>query len=968
MSIGEALKKKPAPKVSIDLDKILDGLNPEQEEVALHDKGPLLVAAVAGAGKTESLIRRIGYLVAGRDVDPARILAVTFSRKGAAEMMERLDALIPDHGARIGTFHSLALQILKAEIEEYSEWSIDDRNKYRFCIKDAVGYREMNWKEADVTLLESFIGFCKANMARPDSDVALEIAQQYAKQAKKYVSPSRMVHAYQVAEELRRSKYILTFDDMLLEAVELLMENEGVRKRWAGNWDYVMQDEAQDQNLCQLMMGELLAKDHRNYMLIGDPSQCHPPGTMIDVDGKSVAIEDLDNGFSIRSWNRQSQKMVGGRKIEVGSRQYDGHLFNMVVGDRSVEMTDNHKVLCRWTDRSDRETCVTYIMYREGLGYRVGHCQLFANRDESFNFHLATRAKLEGADKTWILNVHPDRRAASIYESIIAARYGLPTATFNPVHNNKNLDSDAITTIFDSVRDNNTFRGISCLNDHGREVAFPLLPLPPQEVDGKNDDDVQYRRSTYFPVYACNLIPNMMSVPLPDGRNNWATIDSVSTREYSGQVYSLDVEKDHSYSANGIVVLNCIYSWRGARPEKLLDFEQAWESKVIHMHRNYRCGNTVVAAANASLGSMDPRTKLDMTMTGERGNEGVLSSIQYADLDAEAEALATLIAEKIQDGAEPRQFAVLYRTNAQSRAPEEALIAARVPYRVIGGACFYERREVKNLLAYLRLAAGTGDLDDIGRCINTPFRFLGKAFVERVKKAAKPLMGEAGCDWSNLIRDIAEQGGVQRRQRDSANQWADIVDEMAGRIVAARSATERGAERGESDFDPMTQGLPARILEDIVRQTRYTEWLTKDEGEESTENSRVSNIREMIRAATRFTSVDELLEYVDKTIAASKDQSKDKDDPNKVTLCSLHRSKGLEWPVVFLTGCAQGILPHGRAEDPEEERRLFYVGVTRARDELHLSCARRIALSNRVLDAEPSEYLQEIGMAPTFCS
>lgn len=671
MGIGDALKNRgPA----VDPETILAGLNPEQREVALHDLGPLLVAAVAGAGKTHALICRILYLVKVRHVDPARILAVTFSRKGADEIGDRLTSKVPNHGARIGTFHSLALQILKVEREEYESWTIDDRNSYRYCIKDATGFKEMDWKDADITLLESFIGFAKCNLAHPDSDVAFAIASQFAQRSKKPVSPSRMVQAYARAEELRRDRKLLTFDDMLLEAVELLRDDDGIRTRWAMKWDYVMQDEAQDQNLGQLLMGEYLSKDHRNYMLIGDPAQT-------------------------------------------------------------------------------------------------------------------------------------------------------------------------------------------------------------------------------------------------------------------------------------------IYTWRGAQPSKLLGFEKEWNAKVVLMHRNYRCNDLVVRAANGALAAMDPSTKLDMTMTGERKLTGLLTSRQYMTLDDEGEGITSMIVQAIEDGAQPRDFAILYRTNAQSRAPEEALIGARLPYQIIGGTCFYERREVKNLLAYLRLAAGTGKLDDIGRCINAPFRFLGKAFVERVEEAAKEADSaphKTGKGWGDLIRTVSRQAGIQRRQIESAENWAELIERISFRIERAKTAVH-GSE-------PYTQGLPARVLEDVVRETRYTEWLIKDEGEESTENSRVSNIREMIRAATRFNTVAELLAYVDKTIAASKEQRKSKEDPNKVTLCSLHRSKGLEWPNVFLIGCSEGILPHARAEEPEEERRLFYVGVTRARDALHVSCAMYIALGNRVMPTVPSHFLDEAGI------
>jgi DNA helicase-2/ATP-dependent DNA helicase PcrA len=661
--------------------KLLSGLNPEQREVVLHDKGPLLVVAVAGAGKTHALVNRCGYLVRVRGADPSRILAVTFSKAGASEMQERLESLIGSSGARIGTFHSLGLEIVFSERPEMKSWKIDDSDRYRLCLKDAVGYKEMDWKDHDITMLSSFVGLCKANLARPESDVAKAIAEDiYRRVRKPCAHPGMSLRAYARAEELRRERLLLTFDDMLVESVELLRDNDAVRSRWASRYDYVLQDEAQDQNLAQLLMGELLAQDHKNYMLVGDPAQC-------------------------------------------------------------------------------------------------------------------------------------------------------------------------------------------------------------------------------------------------------------------------------------------IYTWRGAKPEKLLNFESAWGAKVVRMGRNYRCGQSIIDVANASLDSMDPTTKLDIRMIAERREagsddvvEGEVTCRQYTTIDDEGFGIVDQIQALVEDGRKPKDFVVLYRVNAQSRSPEEALITARIPYRVIGGVSFYERKEVKNLLAYLRLANGGGTLDDVGRCINTPFRYLGKAFVDKVREEAEKRAAMTGpINWSDVVRVVADRAGMQSRQRQSALGWADILDRMHARIAKGVTATPGTPAYEES--------LPAAILERIVLETRYSEALLKEEGEESTENSRVSNVREMIRAAGRFNSAADLLDYVDVTIKASKANSKDK-DPNQVTLCTLHRAKGLEWPVVFLAGVSDLILPHGKAEEPEEERRLYYVGVTRARDILHVSCVRTIAFGSKLREVAPSPFLAESGLTP----
>lgn len=660
--------------------QILKGLNPEQIEAVLHDEGAALVVAVAGAGKTAAVVRRIAYLVRVRGVNPARILAVTFSRKGADEMNERLVALIGESEARVGTFHSLGYEIVRKECVEMADWSVDDRDRFRICIKDAVGYRNMNWKQADVTQIADYISKCKANLARPYSEFSVELAQAFYRKAPSAKTiPQKLLQAYEIAEGLRRDRRLLTFDDMLMDSVELFQTDEGVRARWADRWSYVIQDEAQDQNLAQLMMGELLAKDHRNYCLVGDPAQT-------------------------------------------------------------------------------------------------------------------------------------------------------------------------------------------------------------------------------------------------------------------------------------------IFTWRGAQPGKLLGFEESWGAKVIRMGRNYRCGRVIIDAANKALDAMDPAQRLPISMIAERTENGVpvvgeIIAKVMEDLDAEGAEIAKRVLMMAEDGKNYGGMAVLYRTNAQSRAVEEAMLSARIPYRIIGGTNFYERREVRSLLAYLRLAEGRGGIEDIERCINAPFRFLGRAFVERVTDAARDRLGKdsSAVDWPELVREVAQQAGIQSRQKESAYEWATLIEALAKRI---KLAAEEDTYQEVKD-----NGKPAKLLEDINMATRYTKWLESDEGEETTENSRVSNVRELIRAAGRFPSVKELLDYIDEVGRKSKRQRKD-DQPNKVTLTTLHRSKGMEWPAVFLCGVSEGILPHARAEDPEEERRLFYVGVTRARDLLHITSVLNVSLGSRVIVTEPSHFLAEAGLVP----
>jgi DNA helicase-2/ATP-dependent DNA helicase PcrA len=390
-------------------------------------------------------------------------------------------------------------------------------------------------------------------------------------------------------------------------------------------------------------------------------------------------------------------------------------------------------------------------------------------------------------------------------------------------------------------------------------------------------------------------------------------------------------------------VAQSIYGFRGALPELLANFAEKWNAKVVIMSKNYRSTRAVVDAANNII--RDAALRIETDMVCMRDEQGSARAVCADSLDDEAAVVVGSIQTMVKTGdAGYGDCTVLFRTNAQSRALEEKLLAEKVPYVVVGGVNFYERKEVKDLLAYLRLAAGTGTSDDVKRSINTPFRFLGAAFVERVMKESER-RGTANADWLDVARTVAQQAGIQSRQRASVEQWAGLLA-RAQKEIANEDAPIR----------------PSKVLDDVVRETAYLDFLRRDQGEESIENSAIANVREMVRVAERFTTAKELLDFIDENIRSAKKQRKDgQAGGERVLLMSIHRSKGLEWPHVFVVGLNEMILPHVRG-DFEEERRLAYVAATRARDTLTLSYVRKIALASGVKEVAPSRFLAASGL------
>jgi DNA helicase-2/ATP-dependent DNA helicase PcrA len=402
------------------------------------------------------------------------------------------------------------------------------------------------------------------------------------------------------------------------------------------------------------------------------------------------------------------------------------------------------------------------------------------------------------------------------------------------------------------------------------------------------------------------------------------------------------VDDAENFYGNGILSHNSIYQWRGARPELLLQFVHSWDAHRVTMHRNYRSGRSIVTAANCLIDSMDERLAGDMRITAEREEEGVITLTQYEDPEEEARSVAQQILMRHESGTPWREMCVLYRVNASSRALEEAMVGAEIPYVVVGGVCFYERKEVRDLLAYLRVASGKGKFEDVARSVNTPFRYLGNAFVQTMEFESRREEDPDEIDWVALVDRVASKERLQSRQREGVSQWQRLVKSAKRRI-------DEGSK-------------PSVILEEIVRQTDYLEYLRRTEGRESTENDRASNVQELIRAAGQFPSSGELLRYVASTVKESKRVSKDK-TKDRVQMMTVHRVKGLEFDVVFGVQFNEDLLPHRHAE-VDEERRVAYVLITRARHELHLSFLSMQAGGTGLFPASVSRFAAEAGLYP----
>ena len=358
-----------------------------------------------------------------------------------------------------------------------------------------------------------------------------------------------------------------------------------------------------------------------------------------------------------------------------------------------------------------------------------------------------------------------------------------------------------------------------------------------------------------------------------------------------------------------------IYRWRGADYRNIRRFEQDNpNTQTILLEQNYRSKQNILDAAMAVIKKNENRTHKQLFT--ERGEGHKLSYFEAADDYAEAAFIVDTIAQIVSNGIQPRECAVMYRTNAQSRLLEEAFLRANMPYRLVGAQRFYGRREVKDIIAYLRLIHNPNDQVALNRIVSTPPRGIGKKTLEILYQVARAATTPPGVALLDLSRG------------PNSPYW----DSFSGRAAASLSNFGNLL----ADWRAASQILTiSELFDKVVGDIGYMEYL--DDGTEEGVD-RQDNVRELRRLAEEFDerTLSEFLENV----ALISDQDTLAEGKNAPTLLTLHAAKGLEFGVVFIVGLDDGMLPHNRSfDDPEEmaeERRLFYVGITRAKDHLYL--------------------------------
>ncbi|MEE0458361.1 MAG: 3'-5' exonuclease, partial [Anaerovibrio sp.] len=388
-----------------------------------------------------------------------------------------------------------------------------------------------------------------------------------------------------------------------------------------------------------------------------------------------------------------------------------------------------------------------------------------------------------------------------------------------------------------------------------------------------------------------------------------------------------------------------IYGWRGADISNIMNFEQDYpDAKTIMLEQNYRSTKTILAAANAVIENNSHRKKKNLWTDNVQGDK--ITTYMASDERDEARFITESISKqhdiyKTSYG----DIAILYRTNAQSRVLEDAFMRVGLPYTMVGGLKFYDRLEIKDITAYLRVLYNPMDSVSLMRIINVPKRGLGQSTIEK-------LMVYGVENNLSLFEVIANE---------------ELLEQVPGLTARSKNPLKKFAELLFTLMERMDKLAVSDLIQEVMDTTGYLEALKNDKAEKKLENeSRIENLQEFVGVAKDFEKEEEeepnLENFLSKMALLSDIDNSDLEE-ERVTLMTLHSAKGLEFPVVFMTGMEEGMFPHSRTlmepEELEEERRTCYVGITRAQRKLYMTYASIRTIFGRTEAHEPSRFLYE---------
>ncbi len=991
---------------------LLESLNPTQLDAVEHTQGPLLILAGAGSGKTRVLTHRVAYLIDQGLAAPEEVLAITFTNKAAREMKDRVALLVGPDSRRmwVSTFHAFCARILRVHAEKLGykrEFTIYDGADQVRLVKRCIVELGKDPKRFNPRSFQAQISAAKNVLMAPDD---------FLRNTEGYIAEN-VAEVYELYQRRLYENNAMDFDDLIMQTVALLELFPEVRERYQTRFKYIHVDEYQDTNHAQYRLVNILAAAHRNLCVVGDDDQCLLEGTPVTMaDGSTKPIEKISAGEDVLSGYGSGDFRPS--RVTGVSRSHESEGVKITTRNgRELVSTPEHVHFAGYNLGLTPQMHMTYLMRRRDKGFRVGTSRTYTNGQVKPVVGFMQRSRAEHADAAWVVSTHDTEGEARATETTLALKYGLPTL---PVVARAGSDNGLVANqalidrVFAEVeceegghrlladsglrsdtphylprsytgrrrnvvvtlcgdkrgrtamhrismvgrddegrraleglglsvrqakRGSSSWRYESCFKDYGaaKEIVDRIrsvLDVSVQRVArlGANGGEVVEGKSLPF-VPASAVWPGMAMFTAEGG---YDVVESVEWVTLDRPVYDIDVEGTHNFVAGGLVTHNSVYSWRGADIRNILDFERDYpEAKVVKLEQNYRSTQTILDAANAVVANNASRKAKALWTAGDEGDR--IRVFAASDEYAEARFVVSEIESLVDAGTLPRNISVFYRTNAQSRALEDVLVREGIPYQVVGGVRFYERAEIKDAMAYLAVVSNPDDSGSLERIINVPKRGIGNTSVAKLQEHAR----KNGISLYEALTE-ADAAGLTGAAKKACRAVRDLFE---GLRVAAMEVP------------------PTDLIGAVLDESGYRKELEAEDTVEA--ESRLENLEELINAAREYERVEPeptLAGFLQEQ-ALYTEQDSLTSEGGSVTLMTLHNAKGLEFSHVFVVGMEEGTFPHARSLDEhnlEEERRLAYVGITRARETLTLTHARLRSSWGEREYRMPSRFLSEI--------
>ncbi|MFC1675092.1 UvrD-helicase domain-containing protein [Candidatus Omnitrophota bacterium] len=1031
------------------MSKILQGLNPEQKQAVTHKKGPLLIIAGAGTGKTTVITRRIAWLLDENLAKTNEILALTFTDKAAKEMLERVDILVP-YGYTdiwVSTFHAFGDRILR---ENALEAGLNPDFKVLTQAEAAVFFREhlfefsLNYyrpladptrfieallrlfsraRDEDISPKE-YLDYARDFMIKAKADPDDAAAQELA------IQQMEVARAYDKYQELLARESKVDFANQFYLTLRLLREHPLILKRYQEQFKYILVDEFQDTNFAQYQLAKLLAGKDANITVTGDDDQCLVAGILIDTPEGKKKIEDINIGDSVLT--AVGKGHIGTSLVKnVFKRTKKDKLITFVTASgNEVTVTSNHKMFCHSPVRQDyslKKIYYVYLMWRQDLGWRLGTTD-----------QLAVRLKLErSADKIIGLRSFKTEQEAQYLETFLSLKYCIPTVCFQKrakLHIvddwlkrlYKELDTekgvrqlakdldidleyhhyclDAVTR-GNKVRikinlylcsrryiskerkgkllinpliqhevglwtsDNETLEKLRKAGFHlkkekkGYSLRYSLSSMKEvEDIAHKIRDltggileykfslakkNIQNRPALIMP--ASNVLLGHY-LPIKKGFSVvYDRIEDIKVKEGTVTVYDLEIGRTHNFIANGVVVHNCIYRFRGAAYSNLLNFIKDFpKATKVNIVKNYRSTQPLLDSAYQLIQKNNPerfevKSGINKQLLGTTKKGKAPEHLHFDSRSTEADKVAKMIKDKVKTKKyQFSDFAILVRSNSDGEPFLQALNMQQIPWQFSGNQGLYTREEVKICINFLKSIANPSDSMSLYYLVSSEVYNMNLQDLSRCNHYARRRNKPLYLVFTQLA-NIPELEDVSVKSRDKIK---DILKDIEKFMKVSR---ERSS---------------GRLLYIFLTETGYLKRLTKHQS--LVNEAKIQNLAKFFKIVQDFQGVakedkvNNFVNYLNLLIEAGDDPATVEADidTDSVNVLTIHKAKGLEFRAVFMVSLVNLRFPWPHRRQPielpdalikeilptgdfhiQEERRLFYVGMTRAKEELYFTSA-----------------------------